>query len=453
MSAVTSRVETAKPGSANGHVAPPPVVADEAAQDWSIILGPLPSDTSGSMALGQSIGSALEALKSNKLRAFLTALGIIIGVGAVIVMVGLGEGAQASVQSRLARLGTNLLTIQPGSGNVGGVRQGSGSLPTLNELDVQAIQQQVPGISEITPILESGGVQAQAGNQNWSTTVQAGYPSMLAIQDWEIDQGAAFDNTDETQSALVADIGQTVAKNLFGNANPVGQRIMIRNVPVIVKGTLVSKGSNGFQDQDDIILMPFSTAQIRLFNRPYVNSVSVQVSDPNQIDTIQAEITSLLETRHHIRTGQQDDFRIRNNNQLIQTATDTASTFTFLLAGVAAVSLVVGGIGIMNIMLVSVTERTREIGIRMAVGARKGNILSQFLTEALLLSAAGGIIGIVIGIGTSLIMGRLAGWTTLVTPQAIFLSFGFAAAVGVFFGYYPARKASELNPIEALRYE
>ncbi|HEY8885497.1 MAG TPA: ABC transporter permease, partial [Chloroflexota bacterium] len=411
------------------------------------------AESAGSMALGQSFTSALEALRGNKLRAFLTALGIIIGVGAVIVMVALGEGAQASVQSRLARLGTNLLTITPGSARVGGVRTGGGGQPTLNELDVQAIQRQVANVSAISPNLDAGGIQIVANNQNWNTRFQANYPSIFQLQDWQIDQGAAFDDADETSGALVAVIGQTVAKNLFGTANPIGQRVMIRNVPFTVKGTLVSKGSNGFQDQDDIILLPFSTAQTRLLQRSSVNDIYVQVSDPSQLDTVTQNMTTLLETRHHIRANQPDDFRIRNNNQIIQTVQDTASTFTFLLAGVAAVSLIVGGIGIMNIMLVSVTERTREIGIRMAVGARKRNILSQFLTEAVLLSAVGGLLGIAIGIAAALGMAKLAGWTTLVTPEAVLLSFGFAAVVGIFFGYYPAHKASELNPIEALRYE
>jgi putative ABC transport system permease protein len=452
VSAVRTRVDSEPAVAPNGHVStaagPSP-----AATDWSVVLGPLPAEGAGSMALGQSFTSALEALRGNKLRAFLTALGIIIGVGAVIVMVSLGEGAQASVQSRLARLGTNLLTITPGSARVGGVRTGGGGQPTLTELDVKAIQSQVANVSAISPNLDGNGIQVVANNQNWNTRFQANYPSIFQLQDWQINQGAAYDDADETSGALVAVIGQTVATNLFGAANPIGQRIMIRNVPFTVKGTLVSKGSNGFQDQDDLILLPFSTAQTRLLQRSSVNDVYVQVSDPSQLDTVTQDMTTLLETRHHIRANQPDDFQIRNNNQIIQTVQDTSSTFTFLLAGVAAVSLIVGGIGIMNIMLVSVTERTREIGIRMAVGARKWNILSQFLTEAVLLSAAGGLIGIAIGIGASLGMAQLAGWTTLVTPQAVLLSFGFAAVVGIFFGYYPAHKASELNPIEALRYE
>ncbi len=405
------------------------------------------------MALGQSVSSALEAIAANKLRSILTMLGIIIGVGAVIVMIGLGAGARASVQQRLTRLGTNLLTITPGSGGGGGVRIGAGSLPTLNDQDVQAIQRQISGIDLISPNLDTGNTQVVANNQNWNTQIQANYPSIFAIQDWQVASGAAYDDSDEANQTLVCVIGSTVATNLFGNADPVGQQIRIRNVPFTVKGVLVTKGSNGFRDQDDIILIPYSTAQIRLFQRTFVNDIFVQVADTQNIDQVQSEITDLLHTRHHIRAGQQDDFRIQNNNQIIQTVQQTSDTLTLLLAGVAAVSLIVGGIGIMNIMLVSVTERTREIGIRLAVGARGANILSQFLIEAVLMSAVGGLLGILIGIGSSVGLAKFAGWSTLVTPEAVILSFGFAAIIGVFFGFYPARKASQLDPIEALRYE
>ncbi|HLG51748.1 MAG TPA: ABC transporter permease [Chloroflexota bacterium] len=422
-------------------------------REWEVVLGPLPAEATGSMAVRESISAAIEALQANKLRAFLTTLGIIIGVSAVIVMIALGEGARQSVQERLARLGTNMLVIMPGSGNIGGVRTGNGALPSLNESDAQAILAQIPGVVAVSPILNAGGTQVVAGDQNWSTQIQGGYPSIFTLQDWQIAEGQAFDEGDESSAALVCVIGQTVARNLFPTTDPVGQKILIRNVPFTVKGVLAPKGSNGFEDQDDIILMPYETAQIRLFHRPFVNSIYVQVAQSDQIDTVQQAITDLLRTRHHIRPNQQDDFRVRNNNQIIDTAQQASNTFTYLLAGVAAVSLVVGGIGIMNIMLVSVTERTREIGIRMAVGARGANILSQFLIEAVLLSVVGGIVGILIGMGGSVGLSRIAGWETIITPQAILLSFGFAALVGVFFGYYPARKAAQLDPIEALRYE
>lgn len=417
------------------------------------ILGPLPESTTGSVALGQSVASAVEALQANKLRAFLTTLGIIIGVGAVIIMVALGEGARTQVEQGLGRLGTNVLTIVPGSGAAGGVRIGAGSLPTLNAQDADLIARQVPGVVGVSPSLSAGNVQVVAGNQNWNTTVQAGTPAALVMQDWQIAAGAAYDDNDEATSALVCDIGQTVARNLFSGVNPVGQRILVRNVPFIIKGVLAEKGSNGFRDQDDVILIPFSTAQIRLFQRTFVNNIAVQVANAGDINQVQQDITDLLRVRHHLRGNQVNDFRIQNNNQIIETVQATSDTFAMLLAGVAAVSLVVGGIGIMNIMLVSVTERTREIGIRMAIGARPSNILSQFLIEAVLLSIIGGALGILLGAGGSLVMSRLAGWNTVITIPSVLMSFGFAALVGVFFGYYPAHKASQLDPIDALRYE
>ena len=417
-----------------------------------IALGPLSKETTGSMAIRQSVRAALEAVLTNKLRSLLTMLGIIIGVGAVIIVVALGAGASATIAKQLAGLGTNLLTIMPGSGGPpGGVRQAGGSAPTLTEQDAIAIQRQIVGLVAVSPNLDSNGVQVVANNQNWSTSVQANYPSIFAMQGDTFASGSAFTDADETTSARVADIGQTVATNLFGTTNPVGQKIMIRNVPFIVKGLLTSKGSNGGRDQDDIIIIPFSTGELRLFNLTYVNDIYVQFAPGQNSTTLVAQITSLLKTRHHIAAGKTNDFRVFNNAQLVTTATQTDATLTYLLAGVAAVSLVVGGIGIMNIMLVSVTERTREIGIRMAIGARASNILSQFLIEATLLSAAGGLVGIVLGVGGSYALGRLASWTMLVTPFPVALSFGFAALIGIFFGFYPAQKASQLNPIEALR--
>jgi len=418
-----------------------------------VILGPRPSPAGRSLTLGASISSALEAIQANKLRTFLTMLGIIIGVGAVIIMVALGSGASAAVQQRLAGLGTNLLTIMPGGGSPGGVSQGGGSRPSLTEADAQAIAKQVSGVAAVSPNLDANGVQVVANNQNWSTQVQANYPSIFDLQNYQIASGAAYDATDESSSALVAVIGQTVATNLFGTSDPVGQKIMIRNVPFVVKGVLVAKGSNGFRDADDIILIPFSTAKLRLFNQTTVNDIYVQMTSGQDSATVVAAVTDLLTTRHHVTAGQSADFRVFNNEQLQQTAAQTNATLTYLLAGVAGVSLLVGGIGIMNIMLVSVTERTREIGIRMAIGARQGNILSQFLIESVLLGVSGGIVGIILGIGGAILLSKLAGWTTLVTPAAVLVSFGFSAAVGIFFGYYPARKAAQLNPIEALRYE
>jgi putative ABC transport system permease protein len=439
------------PVSPNGVAEATPVVA--ATPDWEIDLEPLSETATDSMAISQSLASALEALRSNRVRAFLTMLGVIIGVGAVIVMVALGQGAAAAVQSRLTQLGTNLLTITPGSASGGGVRTGAGGLPTLTELDAQAIQQQISNVAMLSPNLSMGNVQVVAGNQNWNTQVQANYPTIFGLQSYDVADGAAFDDTDEASGAQVADIGETVATNLFGDAEPVGQRILIRNAQFIVKGVLARKGSNGFRDQDDIILVPFRTAQARLFNSTFVNSIYVQVADASDVAEVQSEIVALLETRHHIPAGHPDDFRIQNNNQIVQTAQSTSDTLTSLLAGAAAVSLVVGGIGIMNIMLVSVRERTREIGIRLAIGARAANILSQFLIEAIVLSVIGGVIGIVLGGLASAIVSHFAGWPTVITGSSVLLAFGFSAAVGTFFGYYPARKASQLDPIDALHYE
>jgi putative ABC transport system permease protein len=428
--------------------------APPAAADWAVLLEPLPEGAGGPVAFGQSLEAAVEALRANTLRSLLTMLGIIIGVGAVIVMVALGEGASRSVQQRLARLGTNMLTVQAGSfGGPGGPQAGAGSTQTLTEADARAIRDQVAGVSALSPVVRAGGVQVQAGGQNWSTEVQGYYPDAFVLQSWGIAQGAAFDEDDEDAGALVAVLGRTVATNLFGVEGPVGQTILVRNVAFKVKGVLAAKGSDGFRDQDDVVLMPFSTAQARLFHQPYVREIYVQAADADRMAAVQEEISALLRTRHRLQETHANDFTVRNNQQMIETVESTSDALTYLLAGVAAVSLVVGGIGIMNIMLVSVTERTHEIGIRMAVGARRRTILTQFLTEAVILSLVGGLIGIALGVGGSYLLTRLASWSTAVTWPAVALSFGFAAVVGVFFGFYPARRAARLDPIEALRHE
>ena len=427
--------------------------AQDAGADWALLTEPLPEGTSGSIALGQSVGSAFAAIRSNKLRSFLTMLGIIIGVAAVIVMIALGQGASQSVQARLAGLGTNMLSVSPGAaGGPGVARGGAGSRQTLTQADADAIAK-LPGVDMVSPNVDANNIQVQVGNQNWNTQVLADYPSYFTLQNWQIADGAAFDQADEDSNALVCDIGNTVATNLFPDGNAVGQKILVRNVPFVVKGVLAAKGSNGFRDQDDLIIVPFSTGQVRLFHQTYVQDIYVQVASADQMTQVQDEITQLLRTRHRLIGNAQNDFTVRNNNQILQTVEGTTQTMTYLLAGVAAVSLLVGGIGIMNIMLVSVTERIREIGIRMAIGARPGNVLIQFLIEAVTLSVSGGVIGIVLGVAGSFALARVAGWQTAVTPPAILLSFGFAALVGVFFGYYPARSASKLDPIEALRYE
>ena len=408
------------------------------------------------MGVGQSVATALEALNANKLRSLLTMLGIIIGVGAVIIMISIGRGASANVAQRLQGLGTNLLTISPGGQRGPGLaRSGAGSAPALVEADAQAIQNGIGGLNGVSPVIGSS-VQAVSSNQNWATRSQGVYPAYQSIENWTVQAGDLLSDQDEQQATNSAVIGQVVLDNLFGNGNTgsgnanaaIGQTIRLNNVPFQIIGVLASKS----QDQDDTILVPFSTAFRRLAHQTNVNQVVVQVSDASQMDNVQSEITQLLEQRHHINNGQ-DDFNVRNLNSIVQTAQGVTQTMTLLLSGVAAVSLLVGGIGIMNIMLVSVTERTREIGIRSAIGARARDILSQFLIEAVALSTSGGVIGIMIGIGGSIAISRVAGWTTVVAPESIVLAFAFAAAVGIFFGYYPARKASQLDPIEALRYE
>ncbi|MGE3911417.1 MAG: ABC transporter permease [Chloroflexota bacterium] len=400
-----------------------------------------------------SLPSALEAIRANKGRALLTMLGIIIGVGSVIVMVALGQGASSQVSSQLAGLGTNVLTVMPGSSSSGGVRSGAGTVSTLTNADVQAMRDEVQGISRLSPIVQ-GNAQAIAGNQNWQTRIQGVSREYQQLQNWTVASGAFFTAQDEVDARNVAVIGQTVARNLFpGGQSPVGQMIRIRNAPFTVIGVLASKGASGFQDQDDVIFIPFQTGQVRLFGAVALNNVQIQVAEADQMETVTASVTRLLRSRHRLQTGQADDFSIRSSADIVATAQGVSKTLTLLLGSVAGISLIVGGIGIMNIMLVSVTERTREIGIRMAIGARPGDVLSQFLTEAILLSVLGGLIGVTLGIGIALGLPRILGWPTTLTLSPILVAFGFAALVGVFFGYYPARKASRLNPIDALRFD
>jgi putative ABC transport system permease protein len=381
-------------------------------------------------------------------RSLLTALGIIIGVAAVIAIVALGEGASAQVASQLAGLGVNVLTIQPGSARTGGVSTGAGSSTTLKASDADAIAA-ISGVSAISPVV-SGSVQVIAGAQNWSTRAQSVLPAYLTINAWTISQGAAFTLDDNTTAANVAVIGQTVYTNLFPNGqSPIGQSIQIRNVPFTVVGLLTSKGGNA----DDVLMIPFTTGQVRLFGSTSISQIVLQVADAAQIPTVTTEITTLLRQLHRLSASQPADFTIQSNNDVISRASSVTSTLTALLGGVAAVSLVVGGIGIMNIMLVSVTERTREIGIRLAIGAQPSDVMSQFLIEAVLLSVLGGFIGILLGSGVALAMPYVAGWTTVLPWQAIALAFGVSVIIGMFFGIYPARRASLLDPITALRYE
>jgi putative ABC transport system permease protein len=397
--------------------------------------------------------AAFRALQRNKLRSFLTMLGIIIGVGAVITMLAIGQGAEYSVKEQIASLGTNVLIISPGSQQQGAIRVGAGSMTTLTQDDAQAIPIECPAVAYVSPDTKANG-QIIAENLNWATGIEGVGTDYLQIREWEIEYGDYFTDQDIKASAKVCVLGTTVADNLFPDSNPVGQTIRITNVPFKVTGVLAKKGQNAMgQDQDDIILAPFTTVLYRLSRFPFLRAIIVSATSPNDIELAQKQITELLRMRHRIVGTNNDDFTIRNQSDLATAATATSQILTILLASIASVSLLVGGIGIMNIMLVSVTERTREIGIRMSVGARGRDILTQFLIEALVLSLLGGLIGILFGVGGSKIISSFAGWPTFITAFSIVLSFGFSIIIGIFFGFYPARKAAMLNPIDALRYE
>lgn len=400
----------------------------------------------------ESILIALAGLKANKLRAMLTMLGIIIGVGAVIAMVSIGMGVKDKVEASIAGLGSNLLVVTPGASNAGGSRQAAGSSITLNEKDALAIAQNVPGINLVAPAV-SRSYQVVFGNQNWTTSVQGTTPDIQGIRSYNVEEGAFFTNQDVETRARVAVLGKTVAENLFNGGMPIGQTIRINNAPFRVVGVLEAKGESSGGNQDDTVIIPLKTAQERLMGITYVQNINVQATGTDVIYQAQDDITTLLRARHKLATTTPDDFTVRNMVAIMATADETTSMITALLAVVAGLSLLVGGIGIMNIMLVSVTERTREIGIRKALGARYHNILLQFLIEAIVISVAGGLLGIALGIGASYVISSIAGWKTVISSLAIVAAFGFSVFIGLFFGIYPARKAALLDPIEALRYE
>lgn len=402
---------------------------------------------------GESILIAFQGLKANKMRSILTMLGIIIGVAAVIAMVSIGMGVREKVESSIAGLGSNLIIVTPGASSASGSRQAAGSGITLTEKDAQAISREISGVSAVAPTV-SRQYQVVFGNQNWTTSIQGSTPDLVAVRSFQLQEGNFFTNQDVETRSRVAVLGKTVADNLFGGINPVGQTIRINNAPFRVIGVLESKGqSAGGMDQDDMIVVPLTTAQERLMGITYIQNINVQASNTDVIDQVQTDITALLRARHRLTGTTPDDFTVRNMVAVMETASETTGTITLLLANIAAISLIVGGIGIMNIMLVSVTERTREIGIRKALGARYTDILLQFLIEAVVIGVTGGLIGIAIGIGASYAISMVAGWNTVVSSLAIVLSFGFSVLIGLFFGIYPARKAALLDPIEALRYE
>ena len=396
---------------------------------------------------------ALRALTRNKMRSLLTMLGIIIGVAAVIATVGVGKGAQQKAEEQIASMGTNLVYISSGSTNSGGVRIGVGATKSLVEDDMKAIQREVPGVAMAAPG-SSASAQVVYENTNWGTRVTGTEPQFFDIRSWPFSSGTSFTQDDVDREQNVAVLGQTVRQNLFGNADAVGQTIRIGNLPFKVVGVLAPKGAQGMGgDQDDTVVVPITTLQKKINGQDWLQYIMVSATSRDASYPVQQQITSLLRDRHHIRRPQDDDFTVRNLADIAQMADQQAQIMTLLLASVAGVSLIVGGIGIMNIMLVSVTERTREIGIRIAIGATEEDVLRQFLTESVVLSIAGGIAGIIVGAGASLIITKVLGWAILISPLAVGAAFGFSMMVGVFFGYYPARKAARLDPIEALRFE
>jgi len=397
---------------------------------------------------------AMRALARNKMRSALTMLGIIIGVGAVIAMVSVGRGAQQQAQQQIAAMGSNMLFVGSGTVTRGGMRMGSGATKSLIYEDMLAILREAPAVKAAAPGSQSSA-QVVYGNDNWATQINGTDPQYFDIRTWPFQEGTSFTQGDVDMAANVAVIGETVRKNLFGATDPVGETIRISNLPFKVVGVLTAKGTSAAmgQDQDDIIVVPITTLQKKITGQDWLRWIMVSAVSRDASYTAQQQITSLLRDRHRIRPGQDDDFMVRNLADVADLADQQARLFTVLLASIASISLIVGGIGIMNIMLVSVTERTREIGIRMAIGATEGDVQQQFLIEAVVLSLAGGAVGIMSGVGASYLITQTLGWPVLVSPMAIVAAVVFSMAVGIFFGFYPARKAARMDPIEALRYE
>jgi putative ABC transport system permease protein len=396
---------------------------------------------------------AARALRRNKLRTLLTMLGMIIGVAAVIAMVGIGNGAKSQIEAQVASLGQNVVLVYSGSFTRGGARSGWGGAGTLTIEDADAILREIPGVTAVSPEIRTRA-QIAAGNQNWNTSIQGEGPDYFDIRQWPITAGSPFTGQDVRSANKVAVIGKTILDQLFPAEDPIGQVVRIKNVPFVVVGMLKPKGlSVQGQDQDDLMIVPYTSAMKRIQRVTTLGSITVQAAKPSLLSTVQQQIIELLRQNHKITPGKDDDFTVRNQQEITDIFTAQSKTMTVLLAAIAMVSLAVGGIGIMNIMLVSVTERTREIGIRMAIGARGHDILLQFLTEAVTLSATGGILGIGLGFVVSRVITVKLTWPTLIPSEWVICAFFVSAAVGIFFGFYPARKASQLDPIDALRYE
>jgi putative ABC transport system permease protein len=400
-----------------------------------------------------SVKIALNALKRNKFRAFLTMLGIIIGVASVIVMLAIGQGSKKSIQDQMSGMGTNLIFAMPGAEQKGGVRMGNSDAKSMKLTDVDAIEKNCPAISDVSPEVRSSG-QAVVGNQNWPTTIYGVNNKYFNIRKYTIGRGRTFTETEIQTYAKVCLIGQTVVENLFGKADPIGQTIRFGKIPLIIIGILGEKGENGMgQDQDDLVMAPYTTVQKRILAITHIQSIAASAASESQNEAAIEQMTTSLRNSHQLKKGDADDFQVRSQSEMVQMFSSISNIMTILLGAISGISLLVGGIGIMNIMYVSVTERTREIGLRLSVGGRGNDILLQFLIESILLSVFGGVIGITIGIVATQVMASIMSWPVVITTVSLIMSFLVCSAIGIFFGWYPARKAASLNPIDALRYE
>jgi putative ABC transport system permease protein len=396
---------------------------------------------------------AVQSILKNKMRTLLTMLGIVIGVGAVIVMVAVGQGAQSRIQEQINNLGTNMIVVTPGTSQAGGVSQGAGTFNRLSVEDAEKLRREALQLSAVSPVIFSRA-QVIGGQGNWRTTINGVSMEYFAIRDWQAAEGSIFSDADVRGMRKVVLLGSTVASNLFPSGDAVGQQVQLRNVPFKVVGVLAAKGQTASgSDQDDVVLVPYTTARNRLSGWARVQQILASTYSPADIPSAQDEMRAILRESHRLGVDDDDDFTVRNQDELAEAASGTTKVMSWLLAAIASISLLVGGIGIMNIMLVSVTERTREIGIRMAVGARGSDVMTQFLVESVVISVLGGLIGLVVGFAGAAILGRITGWSTVTPPEAVLIAIGFSAAVGIFFGFYPARQAASLDPIQALRYE